>query len=202
MYNIVEDVSKAERLVIIDFTKFSGKEAYFDTNTRTINFNINSIEYKRSRFGTWKNLRRDSAAEEPGGTAVFRCPGEFEGNLLIYSDYGNHEGGVSKKDFPEEILFPGLMLGDDSVCYFEDCISVCYRLGPSIMIYKLSNEILTEDQLWSPNRKRPTNLLYCHDDVNPHVLISMGEVGKWDIPVPIEISTVTSIDWLCWVLRI
>ena len=195
MNNIVDNLCKITEMVVVDLVRFHGKSAYTDRNTRIVP--LKDLEYREYQDEPWVSVK-DLKDIPDVKTAEFRCQGT---SFLIYGDYGNHEGDFGDKEFPEELLFPGLILGLESVAYFEDSLCICYRLGDRLMMFVLKKENI--DPWKIGNTKRPTNLGYTYNDLYPVVNIKLSGYPNWyDIEFPILIKDLTSVEWIMWALRV
>jgi hypothetical protein len=206
MYKVIEELQGVREIVVVDLTSGLGTKAYHDGNTKFLT--IDDKTEVSCQSDPWKPLRDIVADDEIGYQNVEVRNPAWPSEMMIFQDYGNHEGGSAALSFDERVLFPCLALGSESVGYFDGAISVMYRVSDRLFVFKVCIDPV-KPRIYKIRQKRPTNIDYAVTGEGPDakLLVSVlfsyqDEEPKWkEIMIPgMTVWDIHKPAWIKWIM--
>jgi hypothetical protein len=209
MYRVVEELQEINDILVIDLTSGLGTKAYRDENFKFLTLD-DKTEVKLPGMTGWNSLSGLNPDDIVGyQNVVVKNPG-WPGKLVIFQDYGNHEGDGTPLSFDERVLFPCLSIGEESVGYYDGAISVIYRVSGRLFIVKICTSPEVPD-ISQVRQKRPTNIYYALTSEEPDSKVIIGVLfeynnkdPKWkDIVIPgLTAWDIHKPSWIKWILSV
>ena len=109
MYKVIEELQGVREIVVVDLTSGLGTKAYHDGNTKFLT--IDDKTEVSCQSDPWKPLRDIVADDEIGYQNVEVRNPAWPSEMMIFQDYGNHEGGWGCLKLRRKSSIPLLGLG-------------------------------------------------------------------------------------------
>jgi hypothetical protein len=206
MYKVIEELQGVREILVVDLTSGLGTKAYHDGNIKFLT--IDDKTEVSCQSDPWRPLRDIVADDEIGYQNVEVRNPAWPSEMMIFQDYGNHEGGSAALSFDERVLFPYLALGSESVGYFDGATSVMYRVSDRLFVFKICIDPV-KPRIHKIRQKRPTNIGYAVTGEGPDakLLVSVlfsyqDEESKWkEIMIPgMTVWDIHKPSWIKWIM--
>jgi hypothetical protein len=207
MYKVIEDLKKSKRILVIDLTSGLGTKSYHDKNIKSFDID-DKTDIKLPGIINWTQLSSVNPDDTVGYQNIIVRNLGWPSELMIFQDYGNHEGTEESLSFDERVLFPGLILGTESVGYYDGAISVIYRVLEKIFVFKICPD--TRPDISRIRKKRPTNINYSLTSKSPDARVIVSVLFQYKDEDPnwkeIMIPGMTAWDihnpsWIKWIFK-
>ena len=206
MYQVIEELKEIREILVVDLTSGLGTKAYQDKNTKFLT--IDDKTEVSCQGDPWRPLKDIVADDEIGYQNIKVRNPSWPSEMMIFQDYGNHEGGGAPLSFDERVLFPCLVLESESVGYFDGAISVMYRVLERLFVFKICTDPV-KPRISKIRQKRPTNIDYAVTGEGPNakILVSVlfsyqDEEPKWkEIMIPgMTVWDIHKPSWIKWIM--
>jgi hypothetical protein len=210
MYKIIEELQQINEILVVDLTSGLGIKSYHDDNIKHLILDDKTDLKLSYNQDIWRPLSEINSDITSGYQNVEVRNPAWPSEMMIFQDYGNHEGSQPDLSFDERVLFPCLSLGSESVGYYDKAISVFYRTEKKLFVFKICKSPV-KPNIEQIRQKRPTNISYSLTSEDPDAKVIVNVLFQYnDVENPewkeIMIPAMTAWDihkpsWIEWIMK-